>query len=129
MVQCIVGENTIPNAMSFMSGYSFRDLQQTCFFSDDTPQDGCPHIWKRFHQANYVTSIVEDAPLLAIFHYLKTGFGMSNFKGLQAEEGTLLMYGFFSLVQRPVDFFFRPFMLGVHTHTPTAVSIHWICSR
>jgi len=93
-----VGENTIPNVMAALGGYSDAEMRDSCFLSDQMAQDGCPYLWDRFSGANYLTALIEDAPLLAIFNYLKTGF-----------------------VQQPTDFYFRPFMLAVHQHEPIPV--------
>ncbi len=95
-----VGENTFPNAVSFISGYQLQDLTKICFFSSNTRQDLCPYLWKKFGEANYLTALIEDVPLLATFNYFKTGF-----------------------VEQPVDYYFRPFMLGVHYHSPAIVSL------
>jgi hypothetical protein len=86
-----VGENTFPNAVPFMSGYSESDIRQICFLTKETPQDDCPYIWKRFSTANYLTAYAEDSPRLGAFNYLKTGF-----------------------VKQPVDFYLRPFFLPIY---------------
>ena len=85
-----VGENTFPNAVVFLSGYSETDLQQVCY-SRDSPQDSCPYIWKRFDSSKYLTAHLEDEPSLNIFNYEKFGF-----------------------LRQQVDFYLRPFMLDVY---------------
>jgi len=94
-----VGENTFPNAIAFNTGYEAHELPKVCNYSMSRPLDFCPFIWKEFNEANYLTAFIEDVPLLATFNHYKTGF-----------------------VERPVDFYFRPFMLGVHYHAPSMVS-------
>lgn len=37
-------------------------------------QDNCSYAWGNFTRQNYLTGHLEDAPLMAIFNYLKTGF-------------------------------------------------------
>ncbi|ODN02078.1 hypothetical protein Ocin01_04570 [Orchesella cincta] len=93
-----VGENTFPNAVAFISGYQVQDLTKICFFSQNTRQDLCPFLWKKFSEANYLTALIEDVPLLATYNYFKTGF-----------------------VEQPTDYYFRPYMLGVHYHSPSVL--------
>lgn len=94
-----VGENTFPNAVAFTMGYQSEELPLVCNYSMSHPLDPCPFIWKEFSEANYLTAFIEDVPLLATFNHYKTGF-----------------------VETPTDFYFRPFMLGVHYRAPRRVS-------
>ena len=62
------------------------------FLNSSLPLDGCPFIWKDFKRAGkYLTAFLEDVPHLATFNYEKIGF-----------------------LRPPVDFYLRPFMLGVN---------------
>lgn len=88
--------------MAFITGYQAQDITKICFFSQNTRQDLCPFLWKKFDEANYLTALIEDVPLLATFNYFKTGF-----------------------VEQPVDYYFRPFMLGVHYHSRSIVSSNY----
>jgi len=100
-----VGENTFPNAVSFISGYSLEDLQKICYCSRQTPQDDCPYIWKRFGAALYFTAFLEDSPAMATFNFLKTGF-----------------------LTQPVDFYIRPFMQSMYDekHFPGTVILNFV---
>jgi hypothetical protein len=95
-----VGENTHPNTVAFLTGYTHSELLETCLKTADLPQDFCPYVWKNFSAAGYLTATVEDAPGLVGFNYLRLGF-----------------------VERPTDFYFRPFMLAVHKSLPRMVTI------
>ena len=86
-----MGENTFPNAVPSLSGFSEMDFKKICLPSFDDPQDSCPYIWKLFSESNYLTAYIEDSPRLCGFNYLKTGF-----------------------VQQPTDFYLRPFMLPIY---------------
>jgi len=88
---CLVGENTFPNFIPIMTGYSTEDIEDICYSTSKpyVKQDDCPLVWKRFETANYLTGHVEDSPVYAIFHFQKTGF-----------------------VKQPVDFYSRPLFLA-----------------
>ncbi len=98
-----IGENTFPNTVPFVAGYSEKQLESICFNSTLDPQDHCPYIWKAFDNANYLTVQAEDAPYLGGFNYLKTGF-----------------------VKKPTDFYLRPIMLAVMSHMPRPVKITYL---
>ena len=98
MLYDLVGENTLPNTVAFLTGLSFEDLSKTCLRHPNIPQDLCPYIWQRFDAAKYLTATIEDAPGLVGFNYMKLGF-----------------------VHQPTDFYFRPFMLAVHKSLPRKV--------
>jgi hypothetical protein len=85
-----VGENTFPNAVAFTTGQ--RGFKEACGNESTAfPLDNCSFIWKDFSRSGWLTSLIEDVPYLATFNYLKVGF-----------------------VLPPVDFYFRPFMLGLY---------------
>ncbi|ODM97355.1 hypothetical protein Ocin01_09323, partial [Orchesella cincta] len=86
----LVGENTFPNTVAFLTGMDTKEMQPLCFLSDEDPQDDCPYVWKDFANAGYLTATVEDVPYATGFNYLKTGF-----------------------LRKPCDFYLRPFLLGV----------------
>jgi len=69
----LVGENTFPNAVSSLTGYSMQDLEKFCY-NRNRPVDYCPFIWKEFDRANYVTAFLEDVVKIATFNYFKLGF-------------------------------------------------------
>ncbi|ODN02109.1 hypothetical protein Ocin01_04569 [Orchesella cincta] len=88
-----VGENTFPNMVPIMTSFSEDELVKICYHSRWTPQDKCPYLWKKFAQQNYLTAHLEDAPKMASFNYLKTGF-----------------------IRSPVDIYLRPFMTAAYNH-------------
>jgi len=97
---CSVGQNTFPNFIPLMTGYSEEDLKDICYAKRYVKQDNCPFVWKRFESANYITGHVEDNPKLAIFNYAKTGF-----------------------VKQPVDFYGRPFFAAASKYG----TLHTLC--
>jgi hypothetical protein len=87
----LVGDNTFPNFLPITTGYNEQQLKGICYPSTNTKLDDCPFIWKQFERANYLTGLIEDSPIYAIFNYQKTGF-----------------------VRQPVDFYSRPLWLAAH---------------
>lgn len=69
-----VGDNTYPNLVPVLSGYSTQELERICRTKDDETFDNCPFIWNEFRARGYRTVFGEDACWMAIFHYLKPGF-------------------------------------------------------
>ena len=57
------------------------------------PLDNCPFIWKNFSDMHYITGLVEDAPSLSMFNYMKIGF-----------------------CKQPVHYYPRTFMAAAHVH-------------
>ncbi|ODM90047.1 30S ribosomal protein S4 [Orchesella cincta] len=99
-----VGENTFPNTVAFISGYSEAELMPICYNTNADPQDDCPYVWKAFDSAGYLTVAAEDTPYVGGFNYLKTGF-----------------------LRKPCDFYLRPLMLAVLTYMPRADYYHTDC--
>lgn len=97
-------ENTYPNSVSFLTGFSEKDIELICHSSKNVAFDDCPFIWKAFEDLNYITVNAEDAPYLGGFNYLKTGF-----------------------VKKPTDFYLRPLMLAVMKYLPRRDYYHTDC--
>jgi len=57
--------------------------------TDNSSVDSCPLIFRRFDEAKYLTSFIEDSPFYTMFNYKQTGF-----------------------VRQPVDFYVRPLFIG-----------------
>lgn len=100
-----VGENTYPNIVALLSGITETEMKAECLKNARNKhlkeEDFCPWIWKLFAEANYATSYSEDRVDIAMFNFKKTGF-----------------------VKKPVDFYLRPFMLGVYYHEPYHQNFH-----
>ena len=96
----LVGENTFPNAIAFLTGYEEDQVSQFCY-NRTHPIDSCPFIWRDLKMA---TALLEDAPRLGIFNYYR--------------------YGFFN---PPTDHYLRPLMLSVLNDFFYTVSSHLIC--
>jgi hypothetical protein len=64
---CTVGSNTFP----MLTGYTEGELKRICNFSNKTPQDDCPYIWKRFNFSVYITAHSEDEPFFCHFQLLE----------------------------------------------------------
>ncbi|EDV94064.1 GH25084 [Drosophila grimshawi] len=83
-----VGDNSFPNILAILSGYSPEKAKEhVC----DTDNEGCldeiPMIWKYFRNASYLTAYAEDESASNTFSYLKPGF-----------------------TKKPTDYYFRPFL-------------------
>ncbi|XP_014245416.1 uncharacterized protein LOC106664313 isoform X2 [Cimex lectularius] len=87
-------DNTFPNLMAILTGYSVAQIRAECWPSPKTKLDNCPYIWKNFSSQNYITAYGEDEPTIGSFNYHKTGF-----------------------VKSPTDFYLRPFMLAAEKGT------------
>jgi len=85
-----VGDNTFPNYVPMTTSYSESDLTKICYNRWE-PIDECPFIWKQFSDAHYLTGLLEDAPALGTFNYMKMGF-----------------------LHPPVDFYGRPLMIAAY---------------
>jgi len=83
-----------------LTGYSQYDLSRICYFNRATEFDGCPFIWKRFSEANYLTAEIQDSPRRNHWNFEKTGF-----------------------VEQPTTFYMRPFLLGIHMDAGLYVNI------
>lgn len=83
--------------MAFLCGYSLEQLRTRylCDWHLDRHMNDCPLIWNPFGQVGYLTATLEDVPFLVPFNNKRIGF-----------------------VEKPTDFYFRPFMLAVMKHLP-----------
>lgn len=81
-----VGDNTFPNLLAVLAGFTEKELRASCWPKDSAALDACPWMWKEFAKRGYVSAFAEDAPWMGIFNYLKVGF-----------------------VRRPTDYYTRPF--------------------
>ncbi|XP_062125627.1 uncharacterized protein LOC133838517 [Drosophila sulfurigaster albostrigata] len=85
-----VADNTFPNLLAILSGYSPKSAKEKVC---DTDNRGCldrmPFIWKYFKSAGYTTAFAEDECYMQTFNYQKPGF-----------------------VETPTDYYHRPFLKG-----------------
>ncbi|XP_076368454.1 uncharacterized protein LOC143255917 isoform X1 [Tachypleus tridentatus] len=84
-----VGDNTFPNLIPVLTGYSEHELSQVCWNKNTPYIDKCPFLWKKFENQGYRTLYAEDAPHISTFNYLKRGF-----------------------YTQPTDYYLRPFILA-----------------
>ncbi|EFA10540.1 uncharacterized protein LOC659120 [Tribolium castaneum] len=87
-----VNDNTFPNCMALLTGFSLSQSYQHCNPHKKSALDNCPMIWKDFHQHGYTTAYAEDNSRIATFNYLKKGF-----------------------TNPPTDFYFKPYMEATET--------------
>nr|CAD7266708.1 unnamed protein product [Timema shepardi] len=57
-----IGDNTFPNLMAILTGYSVKELEHLCWPGRKSKMDDCPFLWKDFSRQGYVTAYVEDEP-------------------------------------------------------------------
>lgn len=84
-----IDDNTFPNLIAILTGYTVEQLRAACWFEKHGKLDECPIIWKDFSKQGYVTVYAEDEPIISSFNYRKSGF-----------------------VKTPTDYYLRPFMLA-----------------
>ncbi|XP_030377707.1 uncharacterized protein LOC115626465 [Scaptodrosophila lebanonensis] len=85
-----VGDNTFPNLLPALTGYSEEGSLALCNVSEVNCLDRLPFIWKNYKRANYLTAYAEDCRDLSTFNYLKPGF-----------------------VQQPTDYYLRHFLTAL----------------
>ena len=86
-----VADNTFPNVVPLLTG----ETPEALGFPDTAvlmkkPMDHMPLIWKFFSHYGYLTALIEDAPNIGIFNYLKKGF-----------------------IQQPTDYYPRPIAFAI----------------
>ncbi|XP_039764474.1 uncharacterized protein LOC120636962 [Pararge aegeria] len=69
-----VGDNTFPNLVPMLMGFSEQALNTTCIPHEGSSFDNCPFIWEYFKQAGYYTAFGEDSSSLGTFNYAQAGF-------------------------------------------------------
>ncbi|KAH8358876.1 hypothetical protein KR093_002948, partial [Drosophila rubida] len=70
-----VADNTFPNLLAVLSGYSTSNATRTvCHTNAKGCLDKFPFIWKYLKRAGYLTAYAEDAPFINTFTLNKPGF-------------------------------------------------------
>ncbi|XP_030377568.1 uncharacterized protein LOC115626357 [Scaptodrosophila lebanonensis] len=70
-----VADNTFPNLMAVLSGYTPDTAkEQVCDTDDRECLNNFPFIWKYLKNASYLTAYAEDIAGMNTFNYLKPGF-------------------------------------------------------
>ncbi|XP_012274673.1 uncharacterized protein LOC105696632 isoform X2 [Orussus abietinus] len=91
-----VADNTYPNLVPVLSGFSVQEFHKICWGTDKiSPSmhfDKCPLIWQNFSSAGYRTIFAEDACSMTTFNYLKPGFK-----------------------DQPTDYYLRPYCVASET--------------
>lgn len=92
-----VGDNTFPNLIAVLTGYSESGVNNVCDVRELGCLDSLPFIWKRFKEANYTTAFAEDCKSISTFNYLKPGF-----------------------LKQPTDYYLRPLLLASEDQFPVS---------
>lgn len=69
-----VADNTFPNLIPILTGYTEEELKSICWPNTTAKFDQCPFIWKRYSEKSYKTVYAEDAAWMGVFNYMKRGF-------------------------------------------------------
>ncbi|XP_061386706.1 uncharacterized protein LOC133321637 [Musca vetustissima] len=85
-----VADNTYPNLMPILAGFTDPHATQYCKPTTVGGLDNCPFVWKRFHDHGFVTGFAEDTVSISTFNYKKKGF-----------------------LKPPTDHYFRPAALAI----------------
>ncbi|TDG40347.1 hypothetical protein AWZ03_013225, partial [Drosophila navojoa] len=85
-----VGDNTLPNLLAMLTGYSDEDTNKICDVFVPGCLDRLPFIWKHFKDQNYTTAMAEDSMNISTFNYMKPGF-----------------------MEQPVDYYLRPLLMAM----------------
>ncbi|XP_074601684.1 uncharacterized protein LOC141855503 [Brevipalpus obovatus] len=68
-----VEENSFPNSMALITGIAVNDYVASKLAN--VPWDNrLPYVWDNFKQAGYITSFLEDQPMIGLFSYYNRGF-------------------------------------------------------
>lgn len=68
-----VADNTFPNLMPLLTGYTAEEIEKNCW-NKSTYFDNCPFVWKEYSKAGFLTSFAEDVGWMGLFQYQKKGF-------------------------------------------------------
>jgi len=88
-----VEDNTFPNLIPVLSGFSVEELRNRCWPRDDSFFDDCHFVWDDYKTNKFDTIYLEDTPYISLFNYLKSGFK-----------------------NQPTDHYFRPIMLDAENN-------------
>ncbi|XP_065207879.1 uncharacterized protein LOC135836776 [Planococcus citri] len=69
-----LADNTFPNLIPLLSGYSVSELRRKCWRYRTSHFDKCPFIWKKYKQHNYTTAFIEEQHHLSLFRFERAGF-------------------------------------------------------
>lgn len=94
-----VGSNSYPNLVPLLSGMDVDQLEAACYRGYDN-YDECEFLWKHFKLSGYRTSFAEDTRVGGTFNYVKKGF-----------------------YRQPTDFYLRPVMLEIDSHTRYSIDL------
>ncbi|XP_057658909.1 uncharacterized protein LOC130895563 [Diorhabda carinulata] len=82
-----IGDNTFPNLMAVLSGYSMDQLSKFC--NKKIKQNNCKFIWDNFKFSGYTTAYAEDECSISTFNYDRLGF-----------------------LQPPTDYYYHPYFIA-----------------
>ncbi|XP_056637211.1 uncharacterized protein LOC130445543 isoform X2 [Diorhabda sublineata] len=92
-----IDDNTFPNLMAILTGLNNSRSYDICNPKIVGKLDKCPMIWYDFRKLGYVTAYAEDSGSINTFNYRKKGFAA-----------------------QPVDYYFRPYVLGTERLSKTS---------
>lgn len=69
-----VGDNSYPNLVPMLSGYTYKEFQNLCIINHNETFEKCPLIWNEFSARGYRTIDAGDTCVVALFNYIKSGF-------------------------------------------------------
>lgn len=69
-----VEDNTFPNLIPVLTGVSVDELKNECWPQESSFFDKCHFVWDNFKIAKFDTMFMEDAPMIGMFHYGRSGF-------------------------------------------------------
>ncbi|XP_016991242.2 uncharacterized protein LOC108053164 [Drosophila rhopaloa] len=99
-----IGRNTYPNLIPLLTGLSNDEMERTCY--DGRPNfDKCHFLWDDFKKAGYTTVFGEDTDVFGLFIYRKKGFK-----------------------KQPTDFYMRPVMPEIESHSLYRTSLDLKCT-
>ncbi|XP_057671812.1 uncharacterized protein LOC130903615 isoform X1 [Diorhabda carinulata] len=69
-----VGDNTFPNLIPVLTGFSEKELVENCWPTTEDRFDNCTFIWDIYRDANHLTAYGEDSSWMGLFNYQRRGF-------------------------------------------------------
>ncbi|KAJ2950131.1 hypothetical protein O0L34_g11479 [Tuta absoluta] len=94
-----VGDNSLPNLLPLLMGYSINEINHICHPVPMTTFDDCPFLWHRYKDAGYYTAFGEDSGYLGTFNY--------HLKGFRKTPTDYYMHPFISEAEKAINDTFR----------------------
>lgn len=94
-----VGDNTYSNLIPLFTGLAADEFKLSCMRAKELHYTECPFIWKRFKEAEYMTSFLEDVARTSLF-----------------SMDTILSHP-------PTDYYIRPIVMEMENHIGNYYSV------